>query len=339
MPRSLPEPKPTFLRVGVTEFPPFVEYAKHDLHGFEVSLWQAVARRLDVHFEYKRMSLKELIRRAHRKQIDVGFAGISKTEAREEAIDFTHTTYKSGLHILIPATAKTRFFASFIRTFREQWRQLLGLFFGFGVFVAIMGHLIWYLERGHHFATDYAAGVGDGIWYTLVTISTVGYGDLTPVTFWGRMLGGLLIIVGYAVFALLVAQLNSIFVYQKLQTAIQEPSDLKGKRVVTVRGTVSEDILDKYHPILVTADTIHEALHMLEHNKADALVFDAPVLQHYLKLHGKKRFRIVGTRFEEHDYGMILPEHSPWRDQINRMLLHLIESGEYDALYRQWFRE
>lgn len=336
MPRSLP--KRPRLRVGISEFPPFVELGKTEPHGFEIALWRVITKYLDVDTEFVSSNLRTLIQRAHQGRIDVGMAGLSKTEAREALIDFTHTTYKSGLHILVPSTIKVRIWSSFVTAIKDSWRQLVGLFLSFSLFVTAMAHLIWYIERGHNFPVEYVQGVGDGIWYVIVTISTVGYGDITPVTFWGRMLGIFLIIAGYTIFALVVAQLNSIFVYQKLQTQIQDPGDLHGKRVVTVKGTVSEDLLEKYRPIITPAEHLSGALLMLEKGKADALVFDAPVLQHYLKIHGNKKFRIVGTRFEEHDYGLILPENSPWTEKINRTLLHIIESGEYDALYRQWFK-
>ena len=32
--------------------------------------------------------------------------------------------------------------------------------------------------------------LGDGIWWSIVTLGTVGYGDIVPHTAWGRVLGG-----------------------------------------------------------------------------------------------------------------------------------------------------
>ncbi len=40
----------------------------------------------------------------------------------------------------------------------------------------------------------------DAIWWSLVTISTVGYGDKYPTTTWGRFIGSILIVTGVAVF-------------------------------------------------------------------------------------------------------------------------------------------
>jgi len=52
---------------------------------------------------------------------------------------------------------------------------------------------------------------GDAIWYTIVTMSTVGYGDQFPVTELGRSFGALIIIVGVGVFGTLTGFLANAF--------------------------------------------------------------------------------------------------------------------------------
>ena len=39
-------------------------------------------------------------------------------------------------------------------------------------------------------------GFGDGIWWAVVTATTVGYGDISPTTLWGRIIAALLMLVG-----------------------------------------------------------------------------------------------------------------------------------------------
>jgi voltage-gated potassium channel len=52
---------------------------------------------------------------------------------------------------------------------------------------------------------------GDAIWYVVVTMSTVGYGDRFPVTEWGRIWGAAVIIVGVGVFGTLTGFLANAF--------------------------------------------------------------------------------------------------------------------------------
>jgi hypothetical protein len=51
----------------------------------------------------------------------------------------------------------------------------------------------------------------DAIWYTLVTISTVGYGDRYPTTNWGRIIGAVIIIVGVGIFGTFTGYLANLF--------------------------------------------------------------------------------------------------------------------------------
>lgn len=50
----------------------------------------------------------------------------------------------------------------------------------------------------------------DGVWYAWVTMTHVGYGDVVPTSFVGRLLASLLILFGLAVLALLTATFSTI---------------------------------------------------------------------------------------------------------------------------------
>lgn len=54
--------------------------------------------------------------------------------------------------------------------------------------------------------------IQDGIWWSIQTLSTVGYGDIVPHTTWGRILGGVVIIFGVTFISFLVATVTSVFV-------------------------------------------------------------------------------------------------------------------------------
>jgi voltage-gated potassium channel len=53
---------------------------------------------------------------------------------------------------------------------------------------------------------------GDGVWWAIVTLGTVGYGDIVPHTAWGRVVGSVMIVFGVTFIAFLTATVTSEFV-------------------------------------------------------------------------------------------------------------------------------
>lgn len=74
-------------------------------------------------------------------------------------------------------------------------------------FTLIGAILFWHLEAGTNPAL---ATFFDAIWWALATISTVGYGDIVPVTIAGKVIGIALITIGVSLFLTFMAVLVSV---------------------------------------------------------------------------------------------------------------------------------
>lgn len=53
---------------------------------------------------------------------------------------------------------------------------------------------------------------GDATWWALVTLATVGYGDLVPTNVWGRIVGSFIMILGVTFLSFLTATVTSLFI-------------------------------------------------------------------------------------------------------------------------------
>jgi voltage-gated potassium channel len=53
---------------------------------------------------------------------------------------------------------------------------------------------------------------GVGVWWAIVTLGTVGYGDVVPHTAWGRVFGSVVIVFGVTFIAFLIAVVTSMLV-------------------------------------------------------------------------------------------------------------------------------
>ena len=88
---------------------------------------------------------------------------------------------------------------SLVRAFQEN-AFLYAVTFSYVIGVVLIGGLsITLIERQSNPDLE---SVADGVWWALVTLTTVGFGDITPVTALGRVVGGVLMIVGMFTLAL-----------------------------------------------------------------------------------------------------------------------------------------
>jgi len=60
----------------------------------------------------------------------------------------------------------------------------------------------------------------DGMWYLLETLTTVGYGDTLPVTYWGRMIGFVFLLSSFGVYGFIIGQISNFM------STLKEQKDL-----------------------------------------------------------------------------------------------------------------
>jgi voltage-gated potassium channel len=53
---------------------------------------------------------------------------------------------------------------------------------------------------------------GDSIWWSLVTLTTVGYGDIVPESAWGRTIGAFVMVLGVTFISFLTANVTSLYI-------------------------------------------------------------------------------------------------------------------------------
>ena len=323
------------LNIAVTDFPPFVTKKDNKYTGFEVELWEKIAKEIGVNYQYKHTELPNIFKELKTKRADLGFAGLTMNPEREKLVDFSFRTFDSGLHILVPEKSRVSILNTLKSIFNKEIRKIFLILLSF---VFITGHVLWFVERGAGaISRSYIPGILESLWWGIVTVSTVGYGDFTPHTWIGRLVGSVVILLGLGIFGLYIARISSLMTIKEIKSDIKEPKDLREKKVATKIGTTSVEILDKVGAKTILVKNIKEAFIQLEKGQIDAIVFDAPVLLHYAKTKGIGKVHIVGDIFEAQSYGFAMTQKNPLHKKINITLLKLRKTGFYDKLYKKWF--
>ncbi|MBN1997916.1 NAD-binding protein [candidate division KSB1 bacterium] len=115
------------------------------------------------------------------------------------------------------------------RSKRATWQKISGLVRGFfyklrrnmivkvltAIFVLafLAAYVVYLLENSRN---SQFSDIGKGVWWALVTMTTVGYGDKVPVTTGGRIIAALVMFSGVALVSFFTATVSSIFITKRL---------------------------------------------------------------------------------------------------------------------------
>lgn len=322
------------LRISTIERKPFAFKLDEEWAGFSIDLWQEIAKNLDYGTEFvENNSFAEMLASVENRDVDLAAANISITASREAIMDFSQPIFDSGLLVLTPVDGSSSIFSVFNNP------QLWAWVFGAVAMFVIAGFLISWIERRHTHFQDRSSlnRFDEGFWWAVSVVTNASFTIFTPVTFLGRLLAYLLIIVGLFVVSAFVAQITASLTVQELRSQVSGFEDLRGKSVGTTENSTSSRFLNQQSIAHVTFMSLDDMFDALEKGELQALVHDAPVLAYYAATTGNGRFQTVGRVFNPEKYGFAMPQGSALQEPINQEILRLRESGRFRELTAKWF--
>lgn len=112
---------------------------------------------------------------------------------------------------LIRYSRSFRLIGKVLQAVREE---LVTAYTACGIMLGFSGILMYYIER--YAQPEAFANIGDGFWWAIVAFTTVGYGDIYPITPLGRLLSSLISLIGIAMIAIPTGIISSAFMNMML---------------------------------------------------------------------------------------------------------------------------
>jgi Ion transport protein len=136
---------------------------------------------------------------------------------------FKLTRHSPGLKILV-------------HTFKASAHELSLLVFFLVLGIVVFASLVFYAERTQENPNNDFTSIPLGLWWAIVTMTTVGYGDMTPKTYLGMFVGSLCALTGVLTIALPVPVIVSNFALFYSHTQARAKLPKKRRRVLPVEA-------------------------------------------------------------------------------------------------------
>jgi len=315
------------LVVGTKESPPFsMKAADGTWTGISIDLWRDIAKQLNLAFEFRETDLRGLLDGVTDGSLDVAIAALTVTYEREKVMDFTHPFFHTGLGIAV-SRQPSRPWLDVFRSFYSL--VILKFVVGLFLILLLVGYFVWLFERKKNpeqFGGDMKAGIFSALWWSLVTMTTVGYGDKAPITRGGRSVAILWMLIGICAISVLTAHITSNLTLLQMRSSIKGPQDLVHVPVGSVADSTSSDYLRTNRIPFSPYKMASEGLNALAEGKIQALVYDKAILQYLVQKDYPGKLEVLPYLFDEQDYGIALREGSPLRVPVNLVLLKIIFS-------------
>ncbi|UCD82328.1 MAG: transporter substrate-binding domain-containing protein [Desulfobacterales bacterium] len=326
------------LLVGVVAAPPaYMKTADNRWKGFGVEIWQAVAQNLGVDFEFREFSsIEPLLTALEKKEIDA-IPSLAVSDRFESILDFSQSYLKSGLSIAVPAEGEDYRWMNVIKSiFSLQILKAVGLMF---LMSLIVGAIVWSFEKRRNsemFGDDYIKGIGHGIWWAMVTMTTVGYGDKAPKTAGGRIFAVIWMIFSIVFIAGFTATITTQLTLIELRGKVHGFNDLYHVRVGSISGSEGFAFLTKKGVAVIPFENSQKGLAAVAGGRIDAFVQDEKILHYLVKKDFPGQVQVIGENFDEYFVSIALQRNSPLRKPINQALLKFMETASWTELLNRY---
>ena len=341
-PRSRPAPSlppgTRRVKVGVFELPPYAtRTGSPEWNGIAVTLFREVSAKMGLlHDWVPYPDISTAVQALANGECDFLAVGLDPTPDRETEIDFSHAFEQSGTSAAVRLDRSPSVLRMVRQVLDSNLPAILAWVLGFMVTVAVVMTLIERRRQQSHFAGSWLKSLGESLWWSVTTMSTVGYGDRVPVTWRGKLLGGLWMLIAFALMSILAGVIASDLTVNRMQPMVTSLKALPKLRLGAVTDSAAAMDAEVRNLKPRTFSNLQDALEALQRHEVDAVLGDTTALK-FMVREGFASDLVVLPEPLVVEYACIpISPHLPReiRDPFNYWVLRTIESAGWQTYHR-----
>ncbi len=324
------------LKIGVFVTPPFVMKNNENFSGLSISSWELVNKNFQQSYEYIQYeSLKDLLEAIEKGEVDFSINPVTVTDSRMNRLDFSQPYFISKTAVAKRSENQTWVFIKNL----WSWKFISAVLILITV-IFIFGVLVWLFERHKNkeeFGGKGLSGIKEGFWWSAVTMTTVGYGDRSPQTTGGRIVGLIWMFAAIIMISSLTAGIASALTVQGINNSITSIEDLEKFETFTVANSSAEELLNLYGIEKQTVFDEREGLQKLLDNEAELFVYDEPIISYEIRRRALSgEIELLSQSLKKDYYSYSFPKDSDLLSQINPILVSTLKTMEWSKLLEKY---
>ena len=331
---SVPQaPIDTVLRIGIKHAPPFITLREgFSPEGLSIEFWNQVHESIPLGYQFVIFEdVSSLTEALSKGEIDLSINPITVTQKRMERFDFSQPYFISGTAMVFHERNLLLTMISLI--FSLDFLSAVGSIF---VIIGIVGVIMWGIERRRNRTMFHPGfhGLGDGMWWSAVTMTTVGYGDKVPKTKTGRIFGFFWMFAAIVLVSGLTAFITSSLTRKAADDDISTVADLRSLEVATVGKSSVATYLDIFDVPHETYPGIDQALDALNRDEVEVVVYDRPILTFYMNRGNYRSLALSQNNLKTDYYSFTYPKGSSLKNELDPMIVKVLRSNTWNLKLR-----
>jgi polar amino acid transport system substrate-binding protein len=325
------------LRVAVCERPPYCFKEGGRWTGLSVALWEQIAQRLGLSYEYAEVPSDLMSRTLDSAECDLTPL-LALSQEKVVHMRFTEPYLVSHGALLTRRECAVREMMMLGRhLLNRQMLMIMGLMLvGMMVFSIVLLAIEKRRQDGH-FPGSRLKGFGAALWFSASTMTTVGYGDTTQLSPLSRVVTFLWMLFGVLVIAIFTGSVSSTLTMADITSGIIHFNDIKRYNAGVLKGSRMDELLETRGIPATRYESLEAGLEALRaRTSISAFAGDEVSLGYYAPRKYAGEFHMSLIPQSELLYAFACRSGLPQFDVINGELMKITLAPDWHSRCERW---